>query len=169
MIGKHRLFVALIAAVAAMALAGCSGGKSATDPQPDPTSDYATNMVNCLAAKGWDVQRNPDGTYSSRYPDEQSDQYDADVAACRAQFGYEELAVTEEQASNFYDKLVASAECLRGLGYDISDPPSRQSYVETLVGGELPDWAPYTELLEMAGSAAEVQEAEAACPQPSTW
>jgi hypothetical protein len=157
----------VLPAVAAV-LVACAADPAAL-AEPASAGDYGTNMVRCLSAKGWDVQRTADGGFDAKIPVAQTSRYNADREACKARFGYnDELSVTPEMAGHFYDRLVAAAECLRRLGYDISDPPSRQSYVETLVGGALPDWTPYYELMELAGPV-EFQQAQAACPQPTSW
>lgn len=73
-------------------------------------------MAQCLTSKGWAATAGPDGGFGNTVgiPDEQYDRYESDIAACRASLGYDtDFKVTPEIAGSFYDKLVASAECLR--------------------------------------------------------
>lgn len=98
----------------------------------------------------------------SQLPD--NNQYNDDIDACHAEHGYpDDAGYTPEHAERFFDLSWANADCLRDLGYDISDPPSRQSFVEALVNNEPPPWFPHLEALAQGGSNAEL---EAACPQP---
>lgn len=166
----RRLGLAILPVVTVAAACTSAAAEPSTAETPEPQRDYATTMVACLSAKGWHVERGSDGGFGADIPGDQLEQYHADRHACREENGYDdEPEVTPELAGRFFDRLVAAAQCLRGLGYQVSDPPSRQSYVETLVNGELPDWAPYSELIEMGLSFAELEEADAACPQPTTW
>lgn len=165
----RRLGLAILPVVLVAAACTPTPDPAAT-ASPEPQRDYATTMVACLSAKGWHVERGSDGGFGADIPGDQLDQYNADRHACREENGFnDEPEITPEMAGRFFDRLVAAAQCLRGLGYQVSDPPSKQSYVETLVNGELPDWAPYSELIEMGLSFAELEEADAACPQPTTW
>ena len=124
-------------------------------------------MVECLAPLGWDVHVSGEG-YGATVPAEQYDQYELDVAACRAQFDYGRI-VTPLVANSWYDKLVASADCLRDQGYWISQPPSREVFVGQLEAEQLPDWDPYAEVFDTSGGPASVREAQSACPAPTSW
>jgi hypothetical protein len=169
---SRRLLIGLGTLVAVAATVGCSATEPISNVDPSPSADQGINMARCLSAKGWAVQRDAGGGWStiSGVPAEQVNQFDSDVVDCKAEFGYDKkLEITAKQAEGFYDKLVASAECLRGLGFEISEPPSRQAFVETLVGGELPAWAPYSQLIQMGASRDEFETAEKECPQPTSW
>jgi hypothetical protein len=158
------------AAVVTVALASC------TAPQAEPTetaSDVVSadaNMVQCMADKGWEVQLDNDGGWSTTVgvPDEQLEQFDADVDDCRATFGLDQPPppLTQQEAEELYDLLTgAVADCVRNLGYTVPEPPSRQAYVELLTGGGLADWHPHY-VPEAEASFAVYQEVRAECPVP---
>src|SRR5690606_7560589 len=42
-----------------------------------------------------------------------------------------------------YDILLKVADCVRDLGYDVPDAPSRQTFVDELVSYPIPSWHPY--------------------------
>lgn len=133
---------------------------------PAPTADWGADMVECLAPKGWDVRRASDGYESSVAP-ERYDQYEVDVATCQAQLSYGEL-VTPAVAGRWYEQTAAGAGCLRGHGYAISEPPSREAFVEQLLAKRLPEWDPYAEVFTTGGPSG-VREAQATCPPPTSW
>jgi hypothetical protein len=164
-------FVAVLGV--ALAMVGCTATAPGTpEPPAQPSGDFGTNMVACLMAKGWDVRTTGDGGFAppAAIPAAQYERWLAEVDACRERFGYNDVTVTPAMASSFYDKLVASAECLRGLGYGVSQPPSRQAFVEQFAHGEIPGWAPYVELAAMLGGPGpEFAAVERACPQPTSW
>lgn len=143
------------------------GPQTEIDPIPTPSADYATSMVSCLTPKGWDVEQVGDALQSS-VPQEQQDRYQLDIATCQAQLQYGEI-VTPPTANERYDNAVASADCLRGQGYSISEAPSREAYIEQLLAQQLPDWDPYAEVFTRAGGPTGVGAAQAACPQPTSW
>lgn len=123
--------------------------------------------MDCLAPKGWDVNTSGDG-FRSTVPAEQHDRYELDNATCRAQLEFGTFA-TPAMGAGWYDQVVASADCLRGLGYPISEAPSRETYVEQLVEWQLPDWDPYAEVFTAAGGPSGVRDAQSACPAPTSW
>jgi hypothetical protein len=48
----------------------------------------------------------------------------------------------EIDARHMYDLALRQAQCLRDLGLDVSEPPSRESWVDTFLAGD-PPWTPY--------------------------
>jgi len=60
---------------------------------------------------------------------------------------------------------VESAGCLEGLGFSISEPPTRETYVEQLESADSEAWDPYADIVELA-TGEEWDEARRACPQP---
>jgi hypothetical protein len=133
-------------------------------------------MFACMRDKGWAVEIEGHGLAgpASGIPDAQRDAYKADLDACTAKLGYNTALPTVEEAGDYYDKLLASAECLRGLGYEVSEPPSRQLYAETLAGGKFPDWDPYSDvrsvLTTRGGAWIDTwTEVNKKCPHPVSW
>lgn len=77
--------------------------------------------------------------------------------------------ITEENASAYYDALLASAECLAELGYPVPEPPSRSESITSMLNGDGiidPMWDPYEALLVEGVSGTDVEAALAECPQP---
>lgn len=135
-----------------------------------PQKDYVANMVRCLTERGWNVVASDDGSYETPdgIPNEQLDQYKTDVTACRASFGYDKIAaphVTREQAQKLYNDLLKVAQCVRGQGYTVPDPPSEQTFVEALVNYPIPVWHPYQVVTEQGGPDA-LKNIEKTCPVP---
>jgi hypothetical protein len=168
---------ALILFVATLALAGCSKQApvhAASPATPAPAADFGENMVGCMSAKGWDVGVDAQGRMTTPHdgvPNSQIEQYRNDAQECLANFGYDKFTITPEMASSFYDKQVALAQCLRGLGYVIPDPPSREAYVEELVNTGGASWFPWQAVQDAvhAGDSNASKAAEAVCPQPTSW
>lgn len=153
-------------------IAGCAGPDPVVPADPIESGAFGEDMVRCLAAKGWTVQVDDNGAVvADGIPDAQMNQFRADRDSCLAAFDYDEFAVTPDMASSFYDKQLAVAECLRELGYDIPDAPSREAFVEELVATGLSSWLPYDAVVDaaLAGDPDARREAEAACPQPTSW
>lgn len=168
-----RLAAAALLVVGSVAMAACSAPEPVNEAVPTATGEFGDNMVRCLSAKGWDVRADADDeVHAEAIPEAQIDQYRADRDACMAEFGYDEPpSITPEVASGYYDKMLALADCLRGLGYPVPDPPSREAFVEELVATGGSSWFPYEAVQDaaFAGDADAFREADAACPQPTSW
>ncbi len=67
--------------------------------------------------------------------------------------------------SAYYDALVDARECLTGIGYSLPQPPSLDTFLESLSGGS-PPWSPYMDLPDSL-SQEEWNNALASCPQPA--
>lgn len=150
-----------------LAMGACSPDEAVVPPPgPESTDDYGMVMARCLNEKGWNVSAVADGGFETdTVPAEQMEQFQADIAQCQSVHGYSnDYLYTPERAESFFDASLETAECLRELGYSISDPPSRQAFVEALVNDEPPPWYPHHEAMAAGGRLAEL---EAACPQPA--
>jgi hypothetical protein len=181
----------LLAGVAAVvALAGCTtdapeAGAPASPTQPAAAppaapppfeteyarlvEHYIRDMVGCLTDLGWEVIDHGD-SYESPHdiPDDQFEQYAADVELCEAQFGYDDLPppyVTRPEAELLYGLLLDVADCIRDLGYDVPDAPSQQAFVEALVTYPIPAWHPYDSFYEDNDWSA-IGQIERECPTP---
>ncbi|HLV57318.1 MAG TPA: hypothetical protein VKY81_00340 [Natronosporangium sp.] len=123
-------------------------------------------MARCLRDKGWDAYATEEGWGASGIPHAQSDQYDADENECRTSTGIGEVPppeITEEEAAELYDVLLGVADCMRDLGFAVSEPPSRQAFVEDVVTTTIPDWHPYDVVFE-SGNQSDIQLVESECP-----
>lgn len=163
--------------VAIAALVAFVGG--CTDSEPDATSQPTTQATGnpsevvaaCLQGKGWDVTAHPDNSYSvAGLPQDQVSQYEADEEACRSSAGMDQPQppMTLRQAEEYYDALVEVADCVRDLGYQVDDPPSRRAAVEALMRPtvDLDGW-PYGNDNLRGLSPEEYDELFAACPEPA--
>lgn len=124
--------------------------------------------MRCLNDRGWETEVIPgSSTYRTVVPPEQHDQYNADIEECHIEIGVDlsPPQVTPEEASELYDILLKVADCVRDLGYDVPDAPSRQTFVDELVSYPIPSWHPYDPVYD-TGRMADIQRVEAECPIP---
>lgn len=125
-------------------------------------ADWAGRYVECArlfgAAAEIDAQQ---GSIRQPYaPGRPSDQgLDAD---CVREVGYPPKTpeLTVPFLRGLYALLVQQADCLAEQGYVISDPPSRDDWVENYSGSS---WNP---LIDVDRAGQDVQRADALCPQP---
>lgn len=125
-------------------------------------------MVRCMSDLGWEVEANADGSWSTidGIPAEQNEQFEADAAQCESRYGYDiPPQVSRNEAERYFEALLEAAECVRSLGFQVPEPPSRQSFVSSIVNGELPSWNPYERLVASA-SRPEIEGVFEECPQP---
>jgi hypothetical protein len=162
---------ALIAvAVAVMAATACSpdstepddGGTSPSPLEEESPEDSSLRAqleraelayeayFYCMVDRGWELTRLGDrwidGSESGGIPEEQLDAYHADDEECGQQSGRADLgtpSVSAEEAALLYDLLLEVAVCVRDLGYQVPDPPSKQSFVDDLVAYPIPAWHPH--------------------------
>lgn len=149
-----------------LVMGACTDNPDLPSPEPSSTDEYGIVMARCLNDKGWDVKPAADGGFETdTVPAEQMEQFQADIEACQGEHGYSnDLVYTPERAERYFDASLEAAECLRDLGYEIADPPSRQAFVEALVNDEPPPWYPHHEAMAAGGL---LSELEAECPQPA--
>lgn len=164
---RSSLILAAVALGLGLTVGGCTGEPSRdATPEAGATRDPQTDVYNCMLRKGWEVVRIEFGGVGAPpdLPASQFAVYDEDLRACVAEYSPgTPPPLTAEQANANYDAAVAAAECLRGRGYVISDPPSRQAYVDEVVGGYFASWDPFHELIQLEKSRDKFQEAANAC------
>lgn len=150
-------------------VAGCTG-TGPTPAEPDSAANPSEAIATCLREKGWDVTVHPDNSISSEYPEEQDDQFMSDYENCSDQVHPDQPRppMTEAQAEAYFDALLDVADCVRGLGYRVAEPPSRQAAVEALQQ-EIIDlgWDPYESAVLGGGTEEEIDDVYRACPQPT--
>jgi len=126
-------------------------------------------MVSCMQDKGWNAtaRQYPDGAtdFGLDYQTVQEKQVEAAQRACEKATGWKSTPpkATEEQAGKSFDDLSRVAACLESHGYPVPEAPSRQSFVDALVGGSA-IWSPY-QLVIAAADGAATKKALDACPQ----
>lgn len=147
-------------------LAGCTADRP-PPPAPHATSslDASQRRLACLQERGWDVQLGADDSVQGTIPAQQMDAFQRDNEECGRGLIPDKSTFTPEQWSASYAIAIEAADCLESQGYDISDRPTLQRYID--IQGE---WNPYIDLLN-AGTIAPAQmpSLENSCPQPEYW
>lgn len=115
------------------ALVACGGATADRDLADDPAAQvtappieqWGERMTECLAGRGWDVQLEVDGGLSA-YGIADPEEYDADFEACEAEHGYHlpQRPLTPTEAEQKWDELLATADCMRDLGFEVADRKS---------------------------------------------
>lgn len=116
----------------------------------------------CMEARGWEYQDEGDG-YSIAIPEEQFEVHQTDDQECQEESGLADLGppvVSAQEAQELYDIFLEVADCVRGLGMEVQEPPSRQAFVDSLVSYPIPIWHPH----ELDGEWR--RELEERCPVP---
>lgn len=123
--------------------------------------EWAPTLLECTRRAGYPVSYTEDGGISSAtVPGDQTPALLRAMHVCTAQYTVDPRfsePLTREQRGIVYDYLTESyVPCLQRLEIEVSEPPSRQSYVAT---GEDEGWQPQLELPWR-----KVTEANATCP-----
>src|SRR5690606_7917850 len=131
-----------------LATSGCTPQEAETQPQESAANgpSLAEALAACVRDKGWDAEPQRDGSVIYSFPEEQRDQFTADRDACNEELGANEPPppMNEDDAEAMFDALLETAECVRGLGYPVDEPPSRQAAVEALMQPIINlGWDPY--------------------------
>lgn len=167
--------MASVSVAASLLLAGCAN----QTPEALQTADsvdlgihpeFGAIMASCMVDRGWDTVVSGDGGISSTIPEGQDESYDADLAACQEEHGFDAIApaLTEPELRRLYLMELDTADCLRDEGYDPGQPPSEQSFVDAaLIDGNA--WDPYAEVYTTSNSQVSEDEYFALlekCPRP---
>jgi hypothetical protein len=124
----------------------------------------------CMQEAGWsNLVLDADGSISGHVPVEQSAKYDADQAACQAKAAkaYPPAPMSDRAIRERYALEVQTRECLIGQGYDISEPPSEQTWVEQFSNSSKGLWLPYWEIFTQSKlNAGAVAALKVKCPDP---
>lgn len=106
-------------------------------------------FYHCMVDRGWALALSGDSPaegWDIAVPEEQLDVYTSDDAECQAESGLADLGppmVSSVEAAELYDLLLDVTDCVRGLGLEVEEPPSRQTFVEALVTHPIPIWHPH--------------------------
>jgi len=149
------LLPTVVAVLSFLTVSGC-----ASEPTAPATADTtgtlaerkiaATHeLVRCLAERGYQVAFGGPGQFSGEVPPGQMEAFLEDQKECThlhmANLGTFEI--NSDVANAYFDALDGSAICLRDLGFQISEPPSRAMLVEAALQNDLTVWDPFTEVI----------------------
>lgn len=128
--------------------------------EPD---EWVALQVDCLRQLGWDAVAHDDGLEVPSVTAEQREAFMADRDRCHEETGLlppPEL-LTEDQIRLVYTHLVGTKACLEAEGYEISEPPSVEQFVEVYYTDT---WHPYGDLTGGMGPG-EWERLNDVCPQ----
>jgi|GEM_PF-3562392 len=136
--------------------------------QPEP-GEAASAFLACVEAHGFTAEMQPDGSVLVQSAPEQLEVFREVMDDCRR----ESLGLTgtvppptAEQVEQFYEGLIQLSVCLESQGYDISEPPSLDAFIEGGVGS----WDPIGEVLAVHDlSPSRLNQLNAVCPQPQLY
>lgn len=156
-------FLGLTACTSPTDQSATSSGQTASDyVQYDSIfSDWAARYIECARRFGADAKLTKAGGIDQPYARGRPVQEGLD-AECLEEVGQPPKTPPLNDAflAGLYELYVRQATCLRGHGYAISKPPSREQWVENY-GAD--SWNP---LMDVNSAGSDVQEADGTCPQP---
>jgi hypothetical protein len=192
-IRRTRRFRVLAVVCAVVVVAGCTpkDGPSAGAPEPGPSapvgdleraldarlaactsSDQQCRvdavdlfLDECLALRGFVRVRLPSGIFeihSGGQPEALAEAFDECVHRAYAALPPVPSADADYYA-HYYDFLLELKACVETAGYEVPEPPSRDSFVES----EGANWHPYQNM-DRLGDAA-LAALERTCPQDPSW
>ncbi len=180
----HRITCVIVAL--GFTAAGCSEPDGETDVASEPTQtsgvlvdvpdddypvfegdflEYFYALAECLERAGWSAAMVDPDEPSLRLPTVPAEQEEALVQAredCELEIGVPRVEPpTESEIRAFYRALLETKACLETEGYDISEPPSEDAFVESYDTGP---WSPYLDIPDV--SETEWERLNRECPQP---
>ncbi|WAB82908.1 hypothetical protein OVN20_07240 [Microcella daejeonensis] len=160
---------ALLAA-GALLLGGCA---SSADEESAPEAlasyeefdqvyaDWSSQYIDCAREFGAAAERTDDGGIENAVGEGRPVREGLD-ADCIDRVGSppEPPPLNDAFLAGMFELFVEQADCLRAAGYVISEPPSREEWVENYDGYS---WNP---LMDVYNAGEDVQAADGICPQP---
>lgn len=180
---RFRLVMAAVAAITLAGLAACSApaGPATTpsaswvDPpwvaeQAAQREEYRAQLQSCLDGRGWHVTVDLNGGIVEPFTDAtEFSRFESDKQACRVSMGYsaDGLPATPDELKLQYEQLLDVRNCLIAHGLDMAEPSqSEDAWIDAAQTGAV-DWAPYN---DPAIDALPLDEQEelwtVVCPQP---
>lgn len=169
---RQRVLVA-VGLVTLLGLSGCAGTDEPVTESPIAEFEasweaWAGDYVDCLRDQGIDADMvyaddgSPQGFEPAYGPDAELWEGILDLACVEA-VGEppEPPEPTTEYYEAYYDLMVELADCFRSEGHVISDPPSKNEWVE---GAGPPVWDPVVQVMQ---SGTDIEEALQICPEPT--
>lgn len=149
-------------------LAACS---SSPAPTPSSTEETATltageriaAVKRCIEDRGWSVALTPDnGLTFSDVPPEQESELTTAINECQAE--YPVSPPTPENLNILYKAEVEQRLCLIGLGYELPEPPTLATYIDTYTTDP---WFAIADASPETMSPAKYAEVLGKCPSPT--
>lgn len=139
-----------------------SPGSLTREREAQLISEYEDRMVACFRDEGLEVAVGGEiGGGWQLEPGTSGGSTQDVMRRCNERIGTPQIAPpSPEEASQLYDLTLEMAACLEARGVEVSEPPSREAWVETTLA-DRPAWTPYDDA--GAYTAANL----AACPQVS--
>ncbi|WP_146070383.1 hypothetical protein [Arthrobacter sp. GMC3] len=126
--------------------------------------------MKCLEDLGWaDVDVSDTGAITLRDMNKAA-KFDVDMRQCSATVNaqYPLPPITDNALEQRYGYEVKTRECLIGMGYSISEAPSKKTWIEQMRLGDAGMWLPYAELYsENTISPAKEKTIKQTCPDPA--
>lgn len=148
----HAKSSGCIALLFVFLVTGCaSQEKEANDAYPTwegTPLEYMEAVADCLRDAGWEAEVTPrPPSVESDYPASQREAFIRDDRACTKKLGRGPVPppITRERAESRYEYHVKMRGCLSEHGYETSEPPSKEQFVNTALSGR-PPWNPYMDV-----------------------
>ena len=162
-------------------IAGCSGAPSGDSDPSAPRNTISTSdlkyssmeewvgaLVQCMHDAGWTNVVATEvnwGIQDDTVTQEQQGAFNQSRSECEAQVGVapNELSLTDDQIRLVYRHWVKQKACLEDLGYEISAPPSEDTFVAQAKADKVgAGWSPFAQITHMEGNLDEILQQ---CPQ----
>lgn len=128
--------------------------------------EWPLAMAECLSAEGFGAVAE-DGGLSASAPFGQELPYAIAYYVCSVEYPIDPrvmVPLVEDQIRYLYDYYTqVMTPCLEAEGYEVPEPPSRQTFVSTY--GQPGSWAPYTLVTEAVSSQEEWDRINRLCTQ----
>lgn len=130
------------------------------------TSEWGQTIADCLNEEGFDATTSPDGGLGTEQIDAQDEPYLIAMYVCNAKYPLDPrqtLPLVDDQIRYLYDYYVKVATpCLEGMGFEVTDPPSQPTYIDSYRVG--PSWRPYEDAA-LRSSPEQWQQILTECPE----
>lgn len=112
-----------------------------------PGDEYLAALATCLTDAGWKAEVESDGGLSvDSVTAEQREAFIEEKERCQTSLGTppQERPLTDMEIGRIYDYYVDElTACVVRLGYSVSEPPSRESFVSDYYSADAELWSPY--------------------------
>lgn len=168
-----------------LVLSACSGGVDGQGQSVDASpweppgwmaeqarqqEEFQAALQSCLDGAGWDKTVTPDGGIKEPFTGAEYDRFRENLHECYTQMGYPVAPTTTlspEFLGTLYDRQLDVAACLKSKGEEVSDPPTRDLYIETANDPEsTAGWSPYDVVLASGIGEEEYNALRRDCPEP---